>query len=201
MGDHMGPGPDSESRIAEANPESQRDQKEEQLDIKGSIQMDNDQAHSESHESEPEKGEVEEISMTDQQLIMTRKKEFDTLYKYMRRFQEEHWTVLQIESQSKRLKEIFQSWREVFMTAGISRERTNKLIKIALDEARNMRSKGGLTFQFEKRMFTRGKMAERTPILKFFKTFVKGLKGELDEEVVAEERQENAQEEQLKTAA
>lgn len=152
-----------------------------------------------------EKEEVEEIPPTDQALIMGRKKEFDDFYKGMKRYQDEHWTILQIEAQSKKLKEIFHSWREVLRTAGIVKP--NKLIQVAINEARNMRAGGGLTFNFEKRMFTRAKMAEKTPILKFFKSFVKGLKGEMDEEAMAEEQAEHArtaegpEEEQMKKAA
>jgi hypothetical protein len=199
MGDRMGPGSDSEPRITDITPEARHDRRNDALEP--GAQAENAPVRPDRPEPVREEEQVEEITQTDQQLIMTRKKEFDDLFKYMKRYQDEGLSVLDIQNQSKRLKGIFNSWREVFMAAGISRERTSKMIKIAVDEARQMRSAGGLMFQFEKRMFTRGKMAERTPILKFFKSFVKGLKGELDEEAAAEERQEQAPEERFKQAA
>ncbi|MFA6552822.1 MAG: hypothetical protein WCT27_00100 [Patescibacteria group bacterium] len=137
----------------------------------------NDRLESEVPSVEPE--QPKEIIKTpedlkaDREFMETRRHDFETLYKYMKRYVDEGWTLMKIEAHSPQLNETIRSMREVLQAAGVAD--TDGLLEGLLTEVRKCHELDKDKFEFIETIFDHTKM-DGGPIQKFYEAFSVGLK-------------------------
>ncbi|MFH1207052.1 MAG: hypothetical protein V1668_00395 [Patescibacteria group bacterium] len=120
----------------------------------------------------------EEVKI-DRELIETRRHDFETLYKYMKMYQAEGWTVMKIEAASPKLTEIIRSLKDVLRSAGIAD--IDGLLEELLSEVRQCHENKKLKHEFIETIFDHTRMSGG-PVQKFYEAFVKGLKAQQEME-------------------
>ncbi|MFA5051509.1 MAG: hypothetical protein WC544_00420 [Patescibacteria group bacterium] len=113
--------------------------------------------------------------LADRKLIETRRHDFEILYKYMKMYQDEGWTLMKIESASPQLSETLGVFKDVLKAAG--RYDVDGLLEGLLTEVRRCHEEKKDKHDFIEDIFDHTKMSGG-PVQNFYEAFVAGLKAQ-----------------------